>query len=378
LRIDLRYHHGVNPFHYQGPVVPGDLIDRAAELHALQRAAADRVNIRLAAPRRFGKSSLLEAHMAAMREVGHRAVRVDFYGVATIADVAARVMTAYRQLPADPGRLLDRLTQQLGLTIGPAGLSVQLGPRPGGGLSTDQARHLLLEVLDLPGRLHAADQELTVVCFDEFQDLLTADDRLDALVRSVIQHHGRAAAYVYAGSRPSLMREMFSDHERPFYAQARPLTLPVLPAGETVADLEAVFASHGLVPGPALLQIVALAAGHPQRTMLLAHLLFALLDGGAQPDDALAGEALRLALEETADVHQAVWESLDRPGRAVVVALADGFAPTGQRAAREHAITRSSMQRALDRLATEEQHVVRDREGARLLDPLFAEWLRRR
>ncbi|MCW2957411.1 MAG: hypothetical protein JWP18_214 [Solirubrobacterales bacterium] len=370
----------MNPFHYQGPVEPGDLIDRAAELHALQRAAADRVDIRLAAPRRFGKSSLLEAHMAAMRAVGHRAVRVDFYGVATITDVAARVMTAYRRLPADPGRLLDRLTQQLGLTVGPAGLTVQLGPRPGGGLGADQARQILLEVLDLPGRLHAADQGLTVVCFDEFQDLLTADDRLDGLVRSVIQHHGRAAAYVYAGSRPSLMREMFSDHERPFYAQARPLTLPVLPAGETVADLEAVFTAHDLSPGPALLQIVALAAGHPQRTMLLAHLLFGLLDDGTPPDDdgRLAAEALRLALEETADVHQAVWESLDRAGRAVVVALADGLAPTGQRTAREHAITRSSMQRALERLATDEQHVVRDDQGARLLDPLFAEWLRRR
>ncbi len=369
----------MNPFHYQGPVVPGDLIDRAAELHALQRAAADRVDIRLAAPRRYGKSSLLEAHMAAMREVGHRAVRVDFYGVATIADVAARVMTAYRQLPADPGRLLERLTQQLGLTVGPAGLSVQLGPRPGGGLSADQARHVLLEVLDLPGRLHEADQGLTVVCFDEFQDLLTADDRLDALVRSVIQHHGRAAAYVYAGSRPSLMREMFSDHERPFYAQARPLTLPVLPAAEAVADLQAVFAGHGLDAGSALAQIVTLTAGHPQRTMLLAHHLFALLDDGAEPtDDDLAARTLALALDETADVHQAVWESLDRPARAVVVALADGLAPTGQRAAREHAITRSSMQRALDRLASDEQHVVRDRDGARLLDPLFAEWLRRR
>ncbi|MCW3016359.1 MAG: hypothetical protein JWO02_3451 [Solirubrobacterales bacterium] len=366
----------MNPFHYQGPVDPGDLIDRASELHVLQKAAADRVNIRLAAPRRFGKSSLLEAHMAAMRAAGHRAVRVDFYGVATVTDVAARVIGAYRQLPADPGRLLERLTQQLGLSVGPAGVTVQFGARGGGALGADQARQVLLELLDLPGRLHAADAGLTVVCFDEFQDLLTADDRLDGLVRSVIQHHGRAASYVYAGSRPSLMRQMFSDHERPFYAQARPLTLPVLPAGETVADLEAIFTAHALAPGPALLDVVAIAAGHPQRTMLLAHLLFTLLDEG-QTDD-LAARALNLALAETADVHQAVWESLDRPQRAVVVALADGLAPTGQRAAREHAITRSSMQRGLERLAEDEQHVVRDEHGARLLDPLFAEWLRRR
>ena len=67
----------VNPFSYQGPVEPHALIDRRLELDTLQRAAADRVAIRLAAPRRFGKTSLLDAHIASTRAVGHRAVRID-------------------------------------------------------------------------------------------------------------------------------------------------------------------------------------------------------------------------------------------------------------------------------------------------------------
>ena len=373
----MRYRH-MNPFRYQGPIEPADLIDRAAELDALQRAAADRVNIRLAAPRRYGKSSLLEAHGATMRAAGHRAVRVDFYRVATVADVAARTIAAYRGLPGEPGRILERLSRQMGLTVGPSGVSVQIGPRGATGpLGADQARSVLLELLDLPGRLHTADGGLTVVCFDEFQDLLTADDRLDGLFRSVIQHHGRAAAYVYAGSRPSLMREMFSAHERPFYAQARPLALPVLPPEETHADLQAIFAAHDMVPGQGLDDVVVIGAGHPQRTMLLAHHLYEVLSEEGDPGDA-AGQALERALEETADVHQATWEALGRPERAVLVALADGLSATGQRAAREHATSRSSMQRALERLATEEQHVIRDAQGARLLDPLLAEWLRRR
>ena len=368
----------MNPLRYQGPVEPALLIDRAAELDALQRAAADRVNVRLAAPRRFGKSSLLEAHGAAMRAAGHRAVRVDFYRVATVTDVAARVIAAYRALPSDPGRLLERLTRRMGLRVGTSGVSVQVGPRgQQAAMSSDQARGVLLELLDLPARLHDADNGLTVICFDEFQDLLTADDRLDGLFRSVIQHHGQAAAYVYAGSRPSLMREMFSDHERPFYAQARPLGLPTLPQDETVVDLQAIFRGDGLDPGEALADIVVTGNGHPQRTMLLAHHLYDLVSEEPHGDD-LAARALDLALAETADVHQAAWDALGRAERGVLVALADGMRATGQRAAREHATSRSSMQRALDRLAAEEQHVVRDGDGPRLLDPLLAEWLRRR
>lgn len=364
----------MNPFRYQGPLPPEELIDRGDELDALQRAAADRVNVRLAAPRRFGKSSLLDAHLASMRSAGHHGVRVDFYRVATVADVASRVLSAYGRLPVDPGRSLDRVTRRMGLSIGTGGITVQVAPRGGREpLGAEQARQVLLDLLDLPARLHAVDGTLVVVAFDEFQDLLTADDRLDGLFRSVIQDHGQAAAYVYAGSRPSMMRELFAAQERPFFGQSRPLELPPLPAAETVAELDGILAAHDLRPGAALVDIVAIAQGHPQRTMLLAHHLYNLLAEGHVDD--LAAAALDLALAETADVHQATWEALDRPERAVVVSLADGLAPTGQRTARDHATSRSSLQRALERLVAEQQHVI---PGPHLLDPLFAEWLRRR
>jgi len=228
----------------------------------------------------------------------------------------------------------------------------------------------------VPAALHAEDGELTVVCFDEFQDLLTADGRLDGLVRSVIQHHGDAAAYVYAGSAPSLIAELFSDRERPLYGQARPLELPPLPEAETVRDVSVLLEADGLPAGPEVAQIVRFAAGHPQRTMLLAHHLYNLrAEGVAQ---GLAHEALERALVETQDVHQAVWDALDRPSRAVVLALADGQAPTGSRVAAEHRMPRSTLQAALAKLVAAQQHAVRDAGGPRLLDPLLAEWLRRR
>jgi len=365
----------VNPFNYQGPIEPRDLIDRGAELDALQKAAADRVNVRLAAPRRYGKSSLIAAHLETMRSVGHRVVSVDFYRVATVADVAERVLSAYDQLPRDPARTLEGLMRRLGLSLGPAGVTVQVGARGARDpLGVEQARHVLLEVLDLPQKLAVADGALTVVAFDEFQDLLTADDRLDGLFRSVIQYHGRSAAYIYAGSRPSLLKEMFAAQERPFFGQARPLELPPLPADETIAQLETVLATHDLDAGPAVADIVEIAAGHPQRTMLLAHHLFNLLTDAGDPNQ-LTAAVLDLALEETNDVHQGTWNSLGRPERAVAVALADGLAPTGPNTARQHATPRGQLQRALARLLADQQVVV---DGPRLVDPLFAEWLRRR
>ena len=367
----------MNPFNYQGPIVPARLIDRGTELDELQTAAANRVAVRLAAPRRFGKSSLLEAHVAAMRDVGHRAVRVDFSKVSTVGDVAVRVARAYRELPAEPDRSVSRWAARLGVTATAAGVGFTVSPqtpRP----AADEARAALLALLDAPRALHGSDGELTVVCFDEFQDLLVADDALDGLFRSAIQYHGEAAAYVFAGSQPSLMRALFSEYERPFYGQARPLELSTLPFDEAANDIEALFIAEGLEVNGAVDELLAFTGGHPQRTILLAHHLYELLDRGEDPDHPSAA-ALNLALRDTADALQALWDSFDRNERVVLMALGDGQAPTGSIVAGEHRIPRSSLQEALDRLVADERHVQRDADGRPyLLDPLLAEWLRRR
>jgi hypothetical protein len=366
-----------NPFDYQRPIDAAVLIDRTAELDALQRAAADAVAVRLAAPRRYGKTSLLAVHAAAMREAGHRAVTVDFSQVATVGDAAGRVARAFAALPGDPRRTFDRLLSRLGVSLGVAGLTLSVSGRPAT-REPEQARSILAELLDLPRVLHAADGDLTIVCLDEFQDLLTADTSLDGLVRSVTQHHGRAAAYIYAGSAPSLMRALFAERERPLFGQARPLELPPLPAAETVEDVLAIAAAHDVALDPdAVRRVIDVGAGHPQRTMLLAHHLYDLT-AAEEPHADLAGVALERAMRETADVQRTVWDALPRSERAVVTALADGDAPTGSRASELHNIPRGTLQTALERLATAEQHVALRDGRPTLIDPLLGIWLARR
>jgi hypothetical protein len=367
----------MNPFDYQRPVAPPVLIDRRGELDALQRAAGDALAIRLSAPRRYGKTSVLAAHLAAMRAVGHRGVMVDLSQVTTTGDVAARVARAFAELPGDPRRAFDRLLSRMGLKLGVAGLSLSISGRSAT-REPERAREILLELLDLPRVLHESDDELTVVCLDEFQDLISADASLDGLVRSVIQHHGKAAAYVFAGSAPSLMRALFSERERPLFGQARPLELPPLPGAETAEDLVRIAADEGVPLDPDdVRRIVDVCAGHPQRTMLVAHHLFELTERGeASPDR--AGIALERSLAETTDVHKTVWDSLARPERAVIAALADGLAPTGPRAATLHAVPRATMQKALERLIAAEQHVTVRGDRPVVVDPLFAIWLARR
>ena len=173
-------------------------------------------------------------------------------------------------------------------------------------------------LLDLPKTLWERDQTSTLVIFDEFQDLLVARQDLDGLLRSVIQYHGDAAAYVYAGSEPSMMRGLFDARERPLFGQADPLALERLPLDDVLADLAERFEIEGLDPGEALGELAVFADGHPQRVMLLCYLLAEQLEAGRPGTPETAALVLDEALERTQAAHQALWGQLEpeREGRA--------------------------------------------------------------
>jgi hypothetical protein len=70
-----------------------------------------------------------------------------------------------------------------------------------------------------------------VIAIDEFQEVVRIDPALPGVLRSELETHQTAAAYVFSGSHPGLMRELFSDRRHAFFAQATPITLGPLPPG---------------------------------------------------------------------------------------------------------------------------------------------------
>ena len=365
------------PFRFEGPVSPDLLIDRQDELAALARRAADRVGVRLAAPRRFGKTSLLVAHAAQLRETGWRTAHVDLGRVSDLTDVARRIASAYG--PLDVGWLrahLGGLLARLGLSIGATGASVTFGPRPASP-DAEAAEMVLHRLLDLPVMLHEREGTPTLVVFDEFQDLLVAREDLDGLLRSRIQYHGDAAAYVYAGSEPSMMRELFDKRERPLFGQADPLGLGPLPLDAAVADLSERFAAEGLDPGEALGELVTFAGGHPQRVMLLCYLLAEHLEAGRPGTPETAELVVKAAVERAQPSNEALWSQLRRSEKVVLAGVADGLPPSSPALAQEHQLGRNTLHEAAERLI-DQGHLTRERNAVQVIDPLLREWLRRR
>jgi hypothetical protein len=360
----------VNPFRYTGPVGSADLIGRDAETEQLQRSAEEGNNSRLVAPRRYGKTSLLRRLTEEVRLDGWEAVYVDFFGVLTLPDIAARIERAYaRDLSGSLARWYDGLRRSLHeVTVGAGPLNA--------GVVLAEGTSALQDRLDLPRRLHERSGRRVLVVFDEFQGVLTAQSDVDAVIRAEIQHHGEAASYVFAGSHVGMMRELFGDRRRAFYAQARELALPPL-ADEDVAEfVTRRFRDTGRDVGRGLAPLLQLAAGHPQRSMLLAHSLWEQTPAGETADEASFVAALAATMRELLSEFQGVWSGLPTGQRRVLGQIADNTA--GLYAVGGAGGRGGSVGSALAAL-TARGEVVPDptaRTGARVVDPLLALWVR--
>lgn len=360
----------MNPFRYTSPVGGEDLIDRQDEARRLLEDAAEGNNSRLAAPRRYGKTSLLRRVLADADRAGWVGVYVDFFGVVSLADVAERIERAYTQ--SLQGRLVRwwegmRRTLHPSVKLGVAAASVetQVG---------DPAAVSLLERLALPKVIAERVQARVLVVFDEFQAVLTAQDNVDAIIRSEIQHHADAASYVFAGSHVGMMQQLFTDQRRAFYAQARPLALPALPPVATAEYISSRFEATGRSVGRALGPLLDTAAGHPQRTMLLAHHLWERTEAGGSADEDTFARSLATTQAELAEEFVVAWNALGAVERKLLVALAHSGSPYGRSGGTSRG---GAVLGALNRLAAtgEIVHDAGPRGRWRIVDPMFASWL---
>lgn len=363
-----------SPFVYEEPVSPGDLVDRLDELQALVDRALDGRNSRLQGPRRFGKTSLLRAARAAAERDGAVTVEVNFLGCVTAADVALRIERAYAvQLDSPLRRWYDGLVRTLQPTViaAPAGVGVTARPQ-----TTNRG---LLDRLALPRRVMERTGRRSVIAFDEFQEVVRIDPALPGVFRAELETHGEAAGYIFSGSHPGLMRELFSDRRHAFFAQAAPVTLGPLPADALADHITIRFTEDRRDPGEGLGPLLDAAEGHPQRAMLLAHHLYEQVEPGAGAGIEAWTAAHEGALREAEGEIEVLWDSCTSLERRVLKTIAHRTVPlTGREAAARFGLPKSGSTRvAVDRLVSE-GHLVADdeaRSGWGIVDPFLGAWL---
>lgn len=213
-----------NPFVLRGYVSDEYFCDREQETADLIQEIANGNNVSLIAPRRIGKTGLVQ-HVFAQEAVRERyyTFLVDIYATKSLSDLVQELGKAILHGLKPKGmkvmeHFLDCLhSLRSAITFDMNGMptwSVELGDITSPSATLDEIFRYL-ESADRP----------CIVAINEFQTVSTyREANVEAVLRTYIQHCHNAH-FIFAGSQRNMMTEMFLSHARPFYQSTSIKTL---------------------------------------------------------------------------------------------------------------------------------------------------------
>lgn len=377
-----------NPFEFGRELAPDELVDRDQELRLIGRVVAHRGKLFLIGPRRFGKTSILNAIDHRVRTAGGVVLRYDAEAYESLAALAQALLTgAARQLTgplAKAGdvikRFFARLRPDVNYDLVHHNLSVTIG-REAETPKTEVP--LLTDVLDGIEKLAAGRKKPVVVILDEFQQVVKeGGESAERQIRAAIQRH-RHVSYLFAGSKTRLMSDMTGDPSRAFWKLGERLFLGPVPREDFRTFLSRGFSRSGFkTTAEGIEHILDLAEDVPFNVQRLASSCWERL---RVRDDrsltvAAVDEAIRSVVSQESPAYTQLWIALSRTQKTALKSVIEqgGRELLARASLDRHGLAASSIQRALESL--DALGLVRQEESAtgiryRLEDPFFAAWL---
>lgn len=383
--------HVLNPFVWDRPLDdPAKIVGMEGFAQQVALTLKGQTNVALFGPRDTGKTTFTN-QLALELEKSHGVdappfdvVKVNLQRVVSLPGFIGCIhdaMTGHpvKQLRRAAQRQVSVLEKQIGFDIKVIKGSVRRsGVKPDQDAETLHAQLVALRSLS----------EHLVVVFDEFQRLRHCPGDPLAVIRSALMSSGaNHVSLLFTGSIRNALKMMLEDSEQPIFGESATMQLPTIDRADFVEYLEFQFEATGRPAQEAALEhLLNVTALHPRSTQQLAWECWAATPEG-QP----------ITLETVADAHDRLVQTIERSEFSAVLnilisgdegevnevralqLLADrgGATITSRPTAALYGFSSHSRVRpALVRLQGRGLVDLRD-DGWYIVDPLFAEWLRR-
>ena len=372
-----------NPFRFGALARDEAFTDRDVEIGELLSDARNGQDVVIFAPRRFGKTSLVDR--VAQRLVGDRVLvgQINLMRTPTKERLAEKLAaTVYEDIAGPLTRAKDfgaRIFR--GLRITP---TMTLDPETGALSFGFGAGHLpedvdatLERLFELVAQVAAERERGALLILDEFQEVIELDPQLPKLLRSVLQEQPEVGHF-YLGSKRHMMERIFNDANEPFWRSAKQLELGPIPPGPFGDFIERRFADTGRRIDPTVVaQILTITGGHPYATQELCYFLWEETPTRRAATADRLDAALERVLRSEHTHFSLLWDRASANQKLVLQALArEPGHPFAEDYRRRHALRAvSSTQKAVEALARDEL-VGRDRGRAWIVEPFLAEWIR--
>ena len=253
------------------PVTGSNFIGRRKEISQIMGLLNHGQSVVLIAPRRFGKTSLVNEIIRQMRITGSYTTYVDLFSTPTKEILSAHITRAVLKNKKLDGSF-NRLRNSAVAMMRNASLKAVINDFEfilnfaGGQFNDWQLLEDSIEFIEK----YAVKNKVQMICgFDEFGDIKKLDgDRIIKLFRSKIQHQ-QQTSYIFSGSYESVMSNLFVEKKSPFHRFARIYYLGYIEPPEFsryiqhVLSIEKVPAEEKLVGS-----LLEFTRGHPYYTQL--------------------------------------------------------------------------------------------------------------
>lgn len=287
------------PFDYQHPVTGDLFVDREQEIADLQDRLERGANCLVIAPRRLGKSSLIQQAFAQAQ--GYRGIYVTCPIKGTGHDLAEEIL-AQVALPLSK-RVQDWFVKQA-QTLRPVAV---YGPSGTWRFTFDRLEPPQRVLSQTIGLLDSVAKRLgtrIVLAIDEVQRILERDPEAFHALRDVVQFQTQVG-YVLSGSKFHVLERLL-DAENPFGHQLTPLYVGGIPIDDFAPLATRIFSeAHNHLSEATLERVGAICRGNPKRTQ---ELLFDL----TRVDRPAPEDAERAALSQVEAQHHLMEDLLDQ------------------------------------------------------------------
>ncbi|MBI4350999.1 MAG: ATP-binding protein [Elusimicrobia bacterium] len=370
-----------NPFHLKALPLSVPFCDREKEMNDLMRYAGNSTNVVLSSPRRYGKTSLIKRVQDNLAKHGALTIYIDYFGISSIDEFSARFAGAVYSVVYKEKSLFEKAAKVF------ASLRPIMRPDPETGMAftveaakSKPGGQLLEETLKGFGEFLKSGKISCNVAFDEFQEIteLKESKFIEGTLRSYMQDQ-QNVSYFFVGSRRRILMDMFNDKKRPFYKSAINYVLPALPAEDTAKYLSGLFGKNGKnCPLHVAARIHALTEGYPYYIQKLSYFIFEASKGSVT--EASLHDGFRQMLIEETPLFELMLQALRPRQIALLHAIAKEAtkAPFAAAYLTRHRLgSLGGVQAAIKKLP-EMDYLERTPAGWKVVDPIFAHWLRQK
>ncbi len=369
-----------SPFIYGQVVDAPHFTDREVESERLEINLLNGIHTMIIAPRRWGKTSLVNHVMNSIR-TQHQDVRVLQLDLFSVGSEKEFLELFSRKLL---GAVASKWEEQIALAkeffrqLVPR---MTIGTEPNSDWSfsfeVNELKKHVDEILNLGEQLAIKKGVRLIVCIDEFQNLSSFPEFevLEKRMRAAWQHH-KHVSYCMYGSRRHMMEEIFNSPSKPFYRFGDVMALGKIEEVHWVQFISDGFIHSGKKIYHNQAAIIAhLMKNHPWYVQQLAHYTWNLTEKTA--DENIISTALREVISANTPFFQKQSEILSMTQLNLLKAVAAGEKQfTCVEVMQMYDIgTPNNITKNKKRLI-EEDIIVETEQGVGFADPVFEIWFR--